>query len=108
MAYPELPFIYDAASHPCVPVGNVIEDNTYCHTNSKGPINTACVVLTAIRAAPNNNRYFNSTTRTPTIPPLPPQTVDVVSSGGGLFINRDEATVNSWFSSMSNNREACQ
>jgi len=62
VAYPELPHIYDPASHPCVPVGNVIEDNTFCHTQSKG---------------------------------------------GGLFINQDEATVNTWFSSMSNNREAC-
>lgn len=62
IAYPDLPFIYDAASHPCVPVGNVVEDNTYCHTNSQG---------------------------------------------GGLFIDKDEATISSWFSRMSNNRAAC-
>ena len=30
--YPELVDVYD--DHPCVPVHNVIEDNTYCHTGS--------------------------------------------------------------------------
>ena len=30
--YPTLPTIYD--DYPCVPVGNVIEDNKYCHAHS--------------------------------------------------------------------------
>ena len=32
--YPELPFIFDDASFPCLPVKNAIEDNRYCHTHS--------------------------------------------------------------------------
>ena len=37
--YPELPGIF--GDHPCVPVGNVVEGNRYCHTrSSKGPSNT--------------------------------------------------------------------
>ena len=32
--YPTLPAIYE--EHPCVPVGNVIEDNRYCHKHSVG------------------------------------------------------------------------
>lgn len=32
-AYPLLPTIYD--DHPCVPVGNIIEDNRFCHQTSK-------------------------------------------------------------------------
>ena len=31
-AFPEVVDIYD--EHPCTPVGNVIEDNTYCHAGS--------------------------------------------------------------------------
>jgi len=59
-AFPELASIYQ--EHPCVPVGNVIEDNRYCHAGSKG---------------------------------------------GGLFLDRSEAQVRQWYSSVSNNREAC-
>lgn len=58
--FPELVDIY--AYHPCTPVGNVIEDNTYCHQGSKP---------------------------------------------GAVFIDRDEATVKGWLSSMSNNVERC-
>ena len=52
--------IYDY--HPCTPVGNVIEDNTFCHDGSKG---------------------------------------------GGQFLDRTEATINSWLSSSSNNAPSC-
>jgi len=61
-AFSGLADIYATASHPCVPVGNVIEDNRYCHRHSKR---------------------------------------------GGKFIDRDAATINSWYSSASNNVEDC-
>ena len=32
-AFPEIIDIYD--DHPCVPIGNVIEDNTFCHATSR-------------------------------------------------------------------------
>ena len=32
--YPEIVNVYD--DHPCVPVGNVLEDNVYCHEGSGG------------------------------------------------------------------------
>jgi hypothetical protein len=35
-AYPELVNIFNASSHPCVPVGNTITNNRYCHTHSSG------------------------------------------------------------------------
>lgn len=56
--WPELVQIYQ--DHPCVPVGNQIENNTYCHDKVKGQ-----------------------------------------------FINRDAATVSSWFSTLSNNKQQC-
>lgn len=59
-SYPEIVNIY--ADYPCYPVGNVIEDNTYCHAHSKG---------------------------------------------GGLFLTENEETINSWYSSASNNVEQC-
>jgi hypothetical protein len=34
-AYPELLTIFQ--DHPCVPVHNRIENNTYCHSQVKGP-----------------------------------------------------------------------
>jgi len=63
LEYPELIDIFSPSSHPCVPVGNAIDSNTYCHTKSHG---------------------------------------------GGLFIDRNVSTVQSWFSEMSNNHESCQ
>lgn len=61
--YPEITNIYD--NHPCVPINNVIEDNTFCHTHS----------------------------------------LNASSTLG--FINRNESTVLSWLSTMSNNMHKC-
>ena len=60
-AFPEVVSIYD--EHPCTPVGNVIEDNVYCHHGS--------------------------------------------TPGKGTFIDRTPDQIHSWYSSISNNREAC-
>ena len=48
-----------------MPVGNVIEDNTYCHERS------------------------------------------MVGPDAARFLDRDDATIRSWMSAASNNREAC-
>ena len=54
--YPLLPTIYQ--DHPCVPVGNVIEDNRWCHRNSKGGgqfLNRDAATIAKWRSAASNN-----------------------------------------------------
>ena len=60
-AFPEIVSIYD--DHPCVPVGNSIDDNQYCHRGS--------------------------------------------SPGKGLFIDKTAEQIRGWYSTISNNRNAC-
>ena len=60
--FPEVVDIYD--NHPCVPVGNVIEDNVYCHAESPGGggfINQADDVVTKWLSTISNNREDCST-----------------------------------------------
>ena len=54
--YPLLPTIYD--DHPCLPLGNVIEDNRYCHKNSKGGgkfLDRDAATIVSWRSAASNN-----------------------------------------------------
>ena len=54
--YPTLPTIYD--DHPCVPVGNVIEDNRWCHKHSVGGgqfVDRDAATIREWRSAMSNN-----------------------------------------------------